>query len=73
MKKVITSFMMIAVFVITSSFSTKDLIVVKNCSYNMYSANGTFLGTWDINVPDDMSCGSKASKALAVADYNVWH
>ena len=39
----------------------------------MYSANGTFLGTWDINVPDDMSCGSKAAKALAVADYNVWH
>lgn len=73
MKKIITNFMLIAVFVLTASFTTEELILAKNCSYNVYNANGTFLGTWDINVPDDMSCGSKAAKALAVADYNVWN
>lgn len=73
MKKVITNFMMIAIFVITSSFSTKDLIEVQTCHYNMYSASGTFLGAWSVNIPEDSSCGSKSAKALAVADYNVWH
>jgi hypothetical protein len=72
MKNKITIFTILTVFMIASSFTTKKTTNVKTCYYNMYTTTGTFLGTWSINVPDNVSCGSKEAKALAVADFKVW-
>lgn len=73
MRKITTSLKAITFFIITSSFTTKDLILLKQCDYNMYNSIGTYLGSWSMNIPDNVSCGSKAAKALAIADYNVWN
>lgn len=60
-------------FVSLSSFSSKDVVHAVQCNYKMYDANGQYLGNWSIWVPDNVSCGSKEAKALAIADYNVWN
>ncbi len=73
MKKIVLFFCLTVTLISTSSFTNKEELLAKTCDYKMYNSSGQYLGDWSINVPDNMSCGSKEAKALAVADYNVWN
>lgn len=71
MKK-LTFGILIVVFTTMSSFTQKEYIY-KICKYNVYSTSGQYLGKWEINVPDNVDCGSKEAKSLAAASYNLYH
>lgn len=73
MNKIKTILLMLVIFISTSSFTTKEVLLAHECVYKLYSGDGTFLGYWHTWVPDDVSCGSSIAKALAIAEYNVWH
>lgn len=74
MKK--TFFGLLAIgFISLSSFTTKESkkIVEHHCTYNMYNAEGKFLGQQTILVPDSISCGSTEAKNTAIFVYNYFH
>lgn len=64
--------MLSVIFITTSSFTITLPPTANHCVYKMYSASGANLGTWDIYVPSNVSCGSKEAKALAIAEFNIW-
>lgn len=72
MKTIKTFLLMSVIFISTSSFTTLLQASSNHCVYKMYSASGAYLGTWDIYVPANVSCGSKEAKALAIAEFNIW-
>jgi hypothetical protein len=51
-----------------------SMLMTHTCNYNMYNANGQFLGQWSIsNVPDNVSCGSSQATNYAIQSYNGFH
>lgn len=72
MKTIKTISLMLVIFISTSSFTTFLQPTANHCVYKMYNSKGEYLGTWDIYVPSNISCGSKEAKALAIAEFNIY-
>uniref|UniRef100_UPI0040490992 hypothetical protein n=1 Tax=Flavobacterium sp. TaxID=239 RepID=UPI0040490992 len=78
MKKLIYSFAIIA-FVSLSSFNSTDYSNnvdldegTKICKYKIYK-NGQYVGSWSLEVPSNVECGSDKAKQAALATYNLYN
>jgi hypothetical protein len=71
MKKLIFGLLATGFFTF-SSFATINSAkcFARQCTYNMYNAAGNWIGQQTIIIPDSMSCGSSAAKAIAIDAYN---